>query len=480
MSQMSREDHLKVRKRISSEIFRSQDYECTSSARTRAFSFDEIMQRRKEKELEAAAREKEMMVASEKRNSGSAPEHSMLKEGSKTTKDSPISSEKHAIQGARKLVSKKEEERGKRKKVNDFINGKKFPDNEMSLKRHVKPSQDKVDRNARGEVPIDKLRRYNSKNVDNGRYTYNTELLNKQPNGSSFMSNHVDREKVHHIKGKRKHQYNYEERDRSAIDNRASKKHRHVRLGEMDSSEHEIRKKVSAESHYGDSKKIRRSRIGDHDRIGRRSHSGSPREHKEQYDHSFKDSSVGDLPNADRRRHGTNGSYSKGYYRRHNDRSSGLGGYSPRKRKSDVAANTPLPIKKSPEKRSKAWDLPPTEKNSSHVGPSETSIQDLAEAKNLSALRMLTATHIESKPETVASLKNLLVSKASSIDSVQLTQATRPKRRLYVENLPSSASEKDVMKCLNDFFLLSGTNHIQGTQPCISCIVSNSFKFSMF
>lgn len=473
MSQMSREDHLKVRKRISSEIFRRQDYDCTSSARTRPFSFDEIMQRRKKKELEAAAREEEMMVASEKRNSGSAPAHSMLKEGSKSMKDSLIISEKHATQGARKLEFKKEE-RSKLKQGNDFINGKNFPDDEMSLKRRDKPSRDKVDRNARGEVSIDKFRQYNWKTVDNSRYTYNNELLNIQPNESSFTRNHVDREKDHQRKGKRKHQYNSEERDRSAIDNRASKKHRHVRQDEMDSSEREIQKKVLAESHYGDSKKKRPSRSRDQDRIRRRSHSGSPRARKEQYDHLFKDSSVRDLPNADRRRHGTNGSYSKGYYRKHNDRSSGLGGYSPRKRKSDVAVNTPLPIKKSPEKGSNAWDLPPTEKNSSHAGPSETSIQDLAEAKNLSALRMLTTTHVESKPETVTSLKNFLVSNASTIDSVQLTQATRPKRRLYVENLPSSAFEKDVMKCLNDFFLLSGTNHIQGTQPCISCIVSSS------
>ncbi|KAF2314022.1 hypothetical protein GH714_021566 [Hevea brasiliensis] len=66
----------------------------------------------------------------------------------------------------------------------------------------------------------------------------------------------------------------------------------------------------------------------------------------------------------------------------------------------------------------------------------------------------------------------LSTNKNDSVDSVQLTQATRPMRRLYVENVPASASEKAVMECLNDFLISSCVNHIRGSQPCISCIIN--------
>ncbi|KAJ0510576.1 putative RNA recognition motif domain, nucleotide-binding alpha-beta plait domain superfamily [Helianthus annuus] len=59
-----------------------------------------------------------------------------------------------------------------------------------------------------------------------------------------------------------------------------------------------------------------------------------------------------------------------------------------------------------------------------------------------------------------------------SVDSVQLTQATRPKRRIYVENLPSSASEAAVMQWLTSYLRPFGLTHVQNTSPCISCIVN--------
>jgi hypothetical protein len=66
-----------------------------------------------------------------------------------------------------------------------------------------------------------------------------------------------------------------------------------------------------------------------------------------------------------------------------------------------------------------------------------------------------------------------LTGNSASIDSVQLTQATRPLRRLHIENLTSSVSEDMLIGCLNDFLLSSGSNHIQRSkQPCLSCTVS--------
>ncbi|XP_068662852.1 splicing factor U2af large subunit A-like [Aristolochia californica] len=70
------------------------------------------------------------------------------------------------------------------------------------------------------------------------------------------------------------------------------------------------------------------------------------------------------------------------------------------------------------------------------------------------------------------SMNNLSGNKSVSFYSIQLTQATRPMRRLYVENIPVLASDKSLMECLNDFLLSSGANHIEGTKPCISCIIN--------
>ena len=68
----------------------------------------------------------------------------------------------------------------------------------------------------------------------------------------------------------------------------------------------------------------------------------------------------------------------------------------------------------------------------------------------------------------------------TSFDSVQLTESTRRMRRLYAENVPDSASEKSLIECFNGYMLSSGSNHIKGSEPCISCIVSFCHVTSLF
>ncbi|KAL9319416.1 hypothetical protein ACSQ67_015933 [Phaseolus vulgaris] len=75
------------------------------------------------------------------------------------------------------------------------------------------------------------------------------------------------------------------------------------------------------------------------------------------------------------------------------------------------------------------------------------------------------------KRRPMSFLNEVSTGKNSNIDSVQLTQATRPIRRLYLENLPASASEKAVMDCFNNLILSGRVNHIQQAQPCISCVL---------
>jgi splicing factor U2AF subunit len=214
----------------------------------------------------------------------------------------------------------------------------------------------------------------------------------------------------------------------------------------------------------------------------RRSPSFSPRAHRKVYqDGERKDLSML-LTDSSRKKHSddknrvsTNGSSShhRGY--RHSDSASGLGGYSPRKRKSETDNKTPSPSKHSSEKKRAGWDLPPV-----GTDPSPAVVSSGFQLSNnnsvLSSMHDVTsATSLDLsivKPLPVTFLNAVSTGKNVSIDSVQLTQATRPMRRLYIENLPASASEKVVMDCFNNLLLSASVNLVQQTRPCISCIVS--------
>ncbi|CAJ2673876.1 unnamed protein product [Trifolium pratense] len=213
----------------------------------------------------------------------------------------------------------------------------------------------------------------------------------------------------------------------------------------------------------------------------RRSPSFSPRAHRKAYQGGeCKDLSMLSLTDSSRKKHSddknkvsTNGSSShhRGY--RHSSSASGLGGYSPRKRKSETDNKTPSPSKHSPEKKRAGWDLPPV-----GTDPSPAVVSSGFQLSNNSVLSSMhdvaSGTSLDLsivKPLPVSFLNAVSAGKNVSIDSVQLTQATRPMRRLYIENLPASVSEKVVMDCFNNLLLSAGVNLIQQTRPCISCIV---------
>ncbi|KAL0349054.1 UNVERIFIED_CONTAM: Splicing factor U2AF subunit [Sesamum angustifolium] len=226
--------------------------------------------------------------------------------------------------------------------------------------------------------------------------------------------------------------------------------------------------------------KRRRSRSREHAKErGRRSLSNSPKAHKpstkdkreqgELLSHSMKDRAGREHSDVDKKRISSNGS---SQYRRNTGSSSGLGGYSPRKRKTEAAAKTPSPTRRSPERRTAGWDLQPVEKESTAAGPTLSNMPATSESLTLNIKEFpsgapLTPTVV--KPTAIS--HHTLSSQMHAIESIQLTQATRPMRRLYVENLPASASEKDLIECINNFLLSSGVNYIHGTQPCISCII---------
>ncbi|KAI3511466.1 hypothetical protein L1887_18620 [Cichorium endivia] len=206
-----------------------------------------------------------------------------------------------------------------------------------------------------------------------------------------------------------------------------------------------------------------------HERDKRRSNSPSPRGNKPRlYDikeheelqlsssHSSKDKQRFDS----NKRVSNNGSNNKS--KRH-DTSNRLGGYSPRKRRNEgVVVKTPSPTNS------------PLVKTEPKVPNSLTSFQpDLVSLNKIEV----------PKPHEVPNVVPLIVPKPNfgvlfpsimnaSVDSVQLTQATRPKRRIYVENLPSSANETSVVEWLSGYLRPFGVNNLQATSPCISCIVN--------
>ncbi|MCD7468207.1 hypothetical protein HAX54_006191 [Datura stramonium] len=263
-----------------------------------------------------------------------------------------------------------------------------------------------------------------------------------------------------------------EERNR---DKNAGRKHSSVKV-------YEITGRVEASrAHLEEERpKRRRSRSRENDRDrGRRSRSGSPRGRKhsshdlrergEFSSHSSKDKSGRSHYDLDKKI-SSNGSDS--HSNRHEGSTSGLGGYSPRKRKSEAAAKTPPPTNRSPERKAAGWDLPPASSGASVTASDPNTVKSLMQSVIPNTHQLSSMVPASSFTTTAAGVSyNYLLSSIHAIDSVQLTQATRPMRRLYVENLPNSASEKDILDWINNFLLSSGVNRIQGTQPCISCMI---------
>ncbi|KAJ0035086.1 hypothetical protein Pint_25124 [Pistacia integerrima] len=304
------------------------------------------------------------------------------------------------------------------------------------------------------------------------------EAIKKHSRDLTGKNRHEGRsEEKSERESKRKHRSGDDEKngDRNAVKKQELGKRR-----DSDISERKERKE-SPKSRYGESRlKRRRSRSREHEERNRRSISVSPkahkhtsyhgREHEELSAHSSKGRSERHHSDIDRSKGTSNGSNS--HYRRHGGSTSGLGGYSPRKRRTDAAVKTPSPVNRSPEKKSAKWDVAPTETNTiSDSVPSTFQMSNQnASSNEHEVVRATPVTSTAVKPLDVASVTASLTKQNISIDSLQLTQATRPLRSLYVDNVPASVSEKAVIECLNNFLLSSGVNQTRGSQPCISCV----------
>ncbi|KAI3676839.1 hypothetical protein L1987_86453 [Smallanthus sonchifolius] len=395
---------------IKSEISRIDSNDGTA-ARTRPFSYDEVMLRR---------RSKKQSESVEDRVESDGHRH------------------RDIVDDSEQLASKeplKVSTRTKEKTV-----GSEYRESH-STHRRSKIDDDST-KDSRRERGVHEKR----KNQDRSTDDYDHE--HGKRHGKDYAVKDRDRGKPEHVSKRTQNVYN---------DN--GKKHESRKWHDPTTSEKK-QKNSTSESRYEDLKsRSKRSRSRDHEREkSKRSKSPSPRGQKQRYYDAREHGDVSSHSSKDGKKVSNNGSDNK--IKRHDTSASQLGGYSPRKRRSEAVVNTP-------EKKNAGWDSPPVKTEISLPSLNKTELVNRHEVSSVGS----TITPSIPKPN-FGVLSSIPSTMNVTVDSVQLTQATRPKRRIYVENLPSSASEAAVMQWLSSYLRPFGLNHLQGTSPCISCIVN--------
>lgn len=471
---MSRSGKDKVKYETHSELLHH-NYNGETAARTRPFSFDEIMMRRKNKKLSAYDKEEAGEVSH-----ASVENADVLKSEKGYGHSKDAGANNAVLQDFEKVSSRKTEERVSLKSV--LVKGEDIE--VTNSEANLKAERNKDTRNKHRERRVDERGYSRSRHVGESRGHPETEfekshsrdsLANRRyvvrPGGKSERESkrkqrNEDDEKYRSMNPKKKHDpgkwHNAESVEQRE---RGEASYSQGQESKPDLAEKKERREL-LHSHHEESKpKRRRSRSLERHKDRDRRSTPSPREDKRTSYHGKEHSDVA------RNRMSSNGSNSN--YRRHGGPGSGLGGYSPRKRRTEAAVKTPSPTKRSPEKKTAGWDLPPPQidiMSTSLVSTNLTLSNQIISSNVHNLPNPVLVPSTEVRPLSVVSSTVLSTKNTASVDSVQLTQATRPKRRLYVQNVPASASEKALMECLNNFLLSSGVNYIQGTQPCISCI----------
>ncbi|CAH2059600.1 unnamed protein product [Thlaspi arvense] len=256
-----------------------------------------------------------------------------------------------------------------------------------------------------------------------------------------------------------------------------SRRHDPEKVHSVEVSERWEKREQPKSDHRNMREKRRRSRSRDHghDRQKRspplpraeKATSRHKRDHEERSENTVKDRSAKHHFNDNENKVASTINNNKS--RRYSASKSELGGYSPRKRREEASAKAASPPNLSSEKKSAKWDLTPTVTADMSSGSFFSGLQ-AATQTSYPAISEASMTLL--KPLMEASFRTPLARQTTSVDSVQLTESTRRMRRLYAENVPDSASEKSLIECFNGYMLSSGSNHIKGSEPCISCIIN--------
>ncbi|XP_042395596.1 splicing factor U2af large subunit A-like isoform X2 [Zingiber officinale] len=440
-----------------------------TSARTRPLSFEDIMLKRKKK-LTADGKErtrswKEQLVQNDVKLTSDQMDGVRTNKGMKELKDEKKES---SIKAKGKTMKVKDGQLG-----STYKHKLDFDVNEVSKSNYTSNRKDNGRMN-------EKKNNHRSRD-DKMETSLRKDLERKQLNHSTEKDKHKDRERKPREEIQRKeHCYTYEKNrsETQYFSLRKFDRYDSQRLQYSEYAERNDRRKDASKPYFEEPKsKRRRSRSPEREREREPEHyRSSPEVHKHSYrGWVHEHSSFSSHQEKSRRKHSDgdklitsgNDGYNASNHHKHG---SGLGGYSPRKKRPEAPHRSPSPILPSQERKAAKWDHPPSEARNSgfRVMPSNdqtafTKIQEPALTEPVTAAA-------EIPPHApAAEIPSFVIS--ASVDSVQLTQATRPMRRLYVENLPASASEKSVVDFLNDLLVSSGVNHIKGTSACINCIL---------
>ncbi|KAL7616612.1 hypothetical protein Lser_V15G02857 [Lactuca serriola] len=373
-----------------------------TSARTRPYSFDEIMLRRKNKKL------------------------------SVNVEDQRLASE---------IVYPKEAE---------SVSGRVESDRHRQRDEQPAPNEPLT---VSSRTKENKSMREDLKRVE-GEHKESGDLQRRSKAGND---NTKDRRKERGV-----HDFGNEHEKRHGKDSGVKERDRNVERN-RGKSEHVNRLNQNGYDERGRDKKLESRKR--HEREKRRSNSPSPKGNKPRL-HDVKDheellssshsSKAGRFdPNLDRKRVSNNGLINKP--KRHDSSVSRLGGYSPRKRRNEAPSPT---------------DSSPVKIESKTPNSLTSFLPNLMSLNKIELPNMVPLTPSVPIPKPTFGVLSFPSLMNTSVDSVQLTQATRPKRRIYVENLPSSASEAAVVEWLSGYLRPYGLNHLQSTNPCISCIVN--------
>ncbi|PKA54151.1 Splicing factor U2af large subunit B [Apostasia shenzhenica] len=429
-----------------------------TAARTRPLSFEEIMYRRKKKQnLDINENDSNMK---EPFGNANGAWGNTIPENSRISQKSSKSTVKESYK-KEQATSKSDGDLEERKVAG--INYLEVGTKSKSI--HSKSSRDKMIKDDKHD--------YHKSRTSYVSVPKSHRLSGRKQNNDSENGKYDDHYKLLKRDGKRKGDTYNDGKSISEYDSFKSKKHDSFKEWHTKNVGRDDHKKYHLESVRGDPRlKRRRSRSLEHDQErGRSASSMSPSHarayHGQEYGESYKEKSKKKHSDNDTYRSSGNARHSSGHHRK---RGSGLGGYSPRKRKTEAAIKTPSPTVRSPEKKGATWDQPPP-------GTSKTTTGSIVPDFTLPADKIVevtsaTPTLATMKVQPATAIDPAFVFINASVESVQLTQATRPLRRLYIENLPQSASEKSLMDCLNDFLFSCGAYHIQGSKPCISCIIN--------
>ncbi|XP_074577022.1 uncharacterized protein LOC141833467 isoform X2 [Curcuma longa] len=436
-----------------------------TSARTRPRSFEEIMLKRKKK-LTADGKErtsslKEHLAQNDVKLTSDQMDGVRTNKGTKESKDEKKES---SIKAKAKAMKVKDGHLG-----STYKHKLDFDANEVSKSNYTSNRKD-------NERTNEKKNNHRGRD-DKMETSLRKDLERKQLKHSTEKDKHKDRERKPREEIQRKEHCYSNEKNRSEtqyISLRKFDRYDSQRLQYSEYAERNDRRKDATKPYFEEPKSKRRrsrspEREPEHYRSSPEAHKHSYRgwEHEHSSFSSHKEKSRRKHPDEDKLRTLANDGYNASNFRKHGSR---LGGYSPRKRRPEAPHRSPSPILPSQERKAAKWDQLPSESRNSgfRVMPSNdqtafTKIQEPALTAPVTAATEipLHAPAAEIPPFGIS----------ASVDSVQLTQATRPMRRLYVENLPVSASEKSVVDFLNDLLVSSGVNHIKGTSPCINCIL---------